>query len=517
MTDRTIDTLLLEERRYPAPEEFAEQANATAELYDVPFEEFWEREGRERVTWFEPFTSLLEWELPYAKWYGGGTLNVAYNCLDRHVEAGLGDRVAYYFEGEPVGERAAITYAQLLEEVVKAANGLKALGVGKGTPVGIYMGMGPGLPVAMLACARLGAPHTVVFGGFSAESLADRLNDMRCEVLLTQDEGWRRGQTVPLKAHADEALESCPGVRKVVVGQRTRAAVPMVAAGWLFVKSAAAALGVVLGTGAIAIASGVVDWSPPREPEAADAVVAPAAPKPPRAAPPNALAPAVEVAPEPEPEPEQVKAAPAASFALASPSASGASSLSVEAALLERARRELRAAPAVALSVATEHAQRFPRGQLSAERTLIQIEALHRLGRDGEARGLARGLLNGSNSGLYAERVLRAGGHGYIMKDQGGDKLLIAIRQVLGGKTYVSERVSTRIIDAFAGRSRKSESVTKATPALGANVKVAPSRPAKATACATPGRDSRMSVAFRMTASVRGSDEPGGSWNTAMK
>ena len=164
-------------------------------------------------------------------WYGGGKLNVAYNCLDRHVEAGLGDRVAYYYEGEPAGddaERAEITYQQLLDEVVRAANGLRALGVGKGTPVGIYMGMGPGLPVAMLACARLGAPHTVVFGGFSAESLADRLNDMRCEVLLTQDESFRRGTIVPLKRNADEALESCPGVRAVVVGQRTRGDVPMV-------------------------------------------------------------------------------------------------------------------------------------------------------------------------------------------------------------------------------------------------------------------------------------------------
>ena len=104
------------------------------------------------------------WELPYARWSGGGKINVTYNCLDRHVEAGLGNRVAFYYEGEPVGERTAITYAQLLEEVVRAANGLKQLGVGKGTPVGIYMGMGPGLPVAMLACARLGAPHTVVFG-----------------------------------------------------------------------------------------------------------------------------------------------------------------------------------------------------------------------------------------------------------------------------------------------------------------------------------------------------------------
>ena len=227
MTEKAIDTLLLEERRYPPPPEFAAQANATEAIYEVPFEAFWVGEGRERVTWFEPFTSLLEWELPYARWYGGGKLNVAYNCLDRHVESGLGDRVAYYFEAEPVGERAEITYSMLLEEVVKAANGLKALGVGKGTPVGIYMGMGPGLPVAMLACARLGAPHTVVFGGFSAEALADRLNDMRCEVLLTQDEGWRRGQTVALKANADEALGSCPLVKKVVVGQRTRAGVPM--------------------------------------------------------------------------------------------------------------------------------------------------------------------------------------------------------------------------------------------------------------------------------------------------
>jgi acetyl-CoA synthetase len=227
VTDKAIDTLLLEERRYPPPADFAAQSNARPEIYDVPFEEFWERAGRERITWFEPFTSLLEWEPPYAKWYLGGKLNVAYNCLDRHVEAGMGDKVAYYWEGEPVGERATITYAQLLEEVVRVANGLRARGVGKGTPVGIYMGMGPGLPIAMLACARLGAPHTVVFGGFSAESLADRLNDMRCEVLLTQDEGWRRGQTVPLKGNSDEAVESCPTVKTVVVGQRTRADVPM--------------------------------------------------------------------------------------------------------------------------------------------------------------------------------------------------------------------------------------------------------------------------------------------------
>ena len=228
MTDKAIETLLAEERRFPPPDDFTAQANAQADIYDIPFEEFWEREGRERVTWFEPFTTVLEWELPYARWYVGGKVNVTYNCLDRHVEAGRGDKVAYYFEGEPVGDSAAITYAQLLDEVVRVANGLKGLGVRKGTPVGIYMGMGPDLPVAMLACARLGAPHNVVFGGFSAESLADRLNDMQCEVLITQDEGWRRGQRVPLKAHADEALESCPSVRTVVVGERTHADVPMV-------------------------------------------------------------------------------------------------------------------------------------------------------------------------------------------------------------------------------------------------------------------------------------------------
>ncbi|HSI98443.1 MAG TPA: AMP-binding protein, partial [Gaiellaceae bacterium] len=227
MGEKAIRTLFLEDRRYPPLPDFAEHANAKPDIYEVPFDEFWEREGRERVTWFEPFSSLLEWELPYARWYVEGKLNVAYNCLDRHVDAGRGDRVAFFYEAEPVGERAAITYAQLLEEVVKAANGLKALGVGKGTPVGIYMGMGPGLPVAMLACARIGAPFTVVFGGFSADSLADRLNDMRCEVLLTQDEGYRRGQIVALKQHADEALVSSPTVRRVVVGQRTRGDVPM--------------------------------------------------------------------------------------------------------------------------------------------------------------------------------------------------------------------------------------------------------------------------------------------------
>ena len=154
--------------------------------------------------------SCYEWEPPYAKWYLGGKLNVAWNCLDKHVEAGRGDKVAYYWEGEPEGDRRELTYADLLREVTKLANALKSLGVGKGTPVGIYLGMVPEAPIAMLACARLGAPHTVVFGGFSADSLSGRLQDMECEVLITQDEAWRRGSTVPLKRTADEAVAESP-------------------------------------------------------------------------------------------------------------------------------------------------------------------------------------------------------------------------------------------------------------------------------------------------------------------
>jgi len=218
---QTIDTMLLEERRYPPPEEFASQANAQEDIYERDWQEFWEAEGRERVTWFEPFTKLLEWEPPYAKWFIGGKLNVCFNCVDRHVEAGNGGKVAYYWEGEPEGERREITFADLQSEVVQFANALKKLGVKKGTPVGIYMGMVPELPVAMLACTRLGAPHTVVFGGFSADSLSGRMNDMGCEIVITQDEGWRGGAPVPLKKNTDEALEQSPTVKHCVVFRRT--------------------------------------------------------------------------------------------------------------------------------------------------------------------------------------------------------------------------------------------------------------------------------------------------------
>jgi acetyl-CoA synthetase len=226
-TSAAIDALLLEERTYASPPEFAAQANAHPEIYERDFEELWESEARERVTWFEPFTKLYEWEPPYAKWFLGGKLNVCFNCVDRHVEAGNGSKVAYYWEGEPEDERRTITFADLQRDVVRFANALKELGVGKGTPVGIYMGMIPELPLAMLACARLGAPHTVVFGGFSADALSDRLNDMECEVLITQDAGWRKGGEVPLKRNADEALERSPGVGTAVVWRRLGSDVEM--------------------------------------------------------------------------------------------------------------------------------------------------------------------------------------------------------------------------------------------------------------------------------------------------
>jgi acetyl-CoA synthetase len=217
----------LEERRYPPPEEFAAQANAKADIYDRDPEEFWETEARERVTWFEPFTQVCEWNLPYAKWFIGGKLNLTYNCVDRHVEAGNGAKVAYHWEGEPEGDRRELSFADLQRETTKLANALKSLGVKKGTPVGIYMGMVPEAPIAMLACARIGAPHTFVFGGFSADSLSGRLQDMGCEVVITQDEAWRRGTTVPLKKTTDDAVADSPTVTNVIVLRRTGNDVPM--------------------------------------------------------------------------------------------------------------------------------------------------------------------------------------------------------------------------------------------------------------------------------------------------
>ena len=165
-----IENLMAERRRFPPDPAFSAQANATGELYmqaeDDP-EGFWAKLARERIDWAEPFHTTLEWDLPFAKWFTGGKLNIAYNCVDRHVERGLGDKVAYHWIGEP-GDTRTITFADLQREVSKAANALLELGVTTGDRVAIYMPMIPELPIAMLACARIGAPHTVVFGGFSA-------------------------------------------------------------------------------------------------------------------------------------------------------------------------------------------------------------------------------------------------------------------------------------------------------------------------------------------------------------
>jgi acetyl-CoA synthetase len=225
--EHAIETMQVEERRYPPSPEFRKQANAQPDIYNRSMEDFWTKEANERISWFEPWKQLLEWKPPYAKWFIGGKLNVCYNCVDRHVEKGHGGKVAYFWEGEPENDRRQITFADLQKEVVRFANGLKKLGVKKGTHVAIYMGMIPELPVAMLACTRIGAPFTVVFGGFSGESLSGRINDMTCELLITQDEGWRRGNRVPLKANADAAMEDSPSVKRCVVVERTGGDVEM--------------------------------------------------------------------------------------------------------------------------------------------------------------------------------------------------------------------------------------------------------------------------------------------------
>jgi len=227
----TIEAYQLEERRFPPPEEFKKDALVVdASLYDEAerdYQGFWALQAASLLDWSEEWHTICEWEPPFAKWFVGGRLNVAHNCLDRHVEAGHGDRVAYHWEGEP-GDTRTITYAELRDEVARFANVLTGLGVAKGDKVAIYLPMIPELPVAMLACARLGAPHSVVFGGFSADSLRDRINDAEAKVLVTADGGWRRGKTVPLKASADEAVADTPSIDHVVVVRRTEEAVDMV-------------------------------------------------------------------------------------------------------------------------------------------------------------------------------------------------------------------------------------------------------------------------------------------------
>src|SRR5690606_34878441 len=181
---------------------------------------FWER-AADRLTWAKRWDTTLEWNPPFAKLFVGGKLNVAYNCIDRHVEAGHGDKVAYYWEGEPEGDSRTITYADLQREVCKAANALTELGVGKGDRVAIYLPMIPELPIAMLACARIGAIHSVVFGGFSATALKSRIDDADAKLVITADGGFRRGAPNALKPTVDEAVSQCPGVERVLVVRRT--------------------------------------------------------------------------------------------------------------------------------------------------------------------------------------------------------------------------------------------------------------------------------------------------------
>ena len=228
----TIEDYLVEDRTFPPPEGFREGSLAASSfLYDDANEDwqgFWARQATALLDWDEEWHTILEWELPFAKWFVGGKLNVCHNAVDRHVLAGRGNKVAYHWEGEP-GDTRTITYDDLHADVQRFANVLKGLGVVKGDRICIYMPMIPELPIAMLACARIGAAHSVVFGGFSPDSLIDRINDAECKVVITADGGYRRGAPSMLKPNVDAALSSTPSVEHVVVVNRVGEAVDMVA------------------------------------------------------------------------------------------------------------------------------------------------------------------------------------------------------------------------------------------------------------------------------------------------
>ncbi len=226
-----IDALLVENRKFPPSAEFSAGAHIhsaamfEAGAHDQPA--FWAEQSRELLGWATPFTKTFDWKLPYATWFEDGTLNVSYNCLDRHVEAGNGDRIAFHWEGEP-GDTQTITYANLLDRVSRLANAMTTLGVVAGDIVNIYLPMIPEAVVSMLACARIGAAHSVVFGGFSAQSLSDRINDAQAKMLITADGGYRRGEVFPLKSQADEALLTTTTIEHVIVVQRGHNPVEMV-------------------------------------------------------------------------------------------------------------------------------------------------------------------------------------------------------------------------------------------------------------------------------------------------
>ncbi len=229
---QAIENLLHEDRKFPPSPEFTARANAQPGIHEAAAADpigFWEREARQRISWFrEPTVVLDDSNPPFFKWFVDGELNVTYNCIDRHLAAGHGDKVAYYWEGEP-GDDRVITYQELGDEVNRFANGLKSLGVGKGDRVAIYMGMVPELAIAMLACARIGAPHSVIFGGFSSDAIVDRVEDATSKVLITCDGSWRRGKVVDLKGAADTAIERTDLIEHCIVLERTKHGVPMVA------------------------------------------------------------------------------------------------------------------------------------------------------------------------------------------------------------------------------------------------------------------------------------------------
>jgi acetyl-CoA synthetase len=230
---QSIDSILKENRVFQPPPEFSQQAHINSlEQYEQLYreaeedpEKFWGRIASE-LHWFRKWDRVLDWQTPWAKWFVGGHINLSYNCLDRHVATWRRNKAAIIWEAEP-GEVRTLTYQQLLIEVSKFANVLKSLGISKGDTVAIYMGMTPELPIAMLACARIGAAHSVVFGGFSSNALVDRINDAQCKAVITQDGSYRRGSEIPLKATIDEAMPSCPSVKAVVVYKRTGSEVKM--------------------------------------------------------------------------------------------------------------------------------------------------------------------------------------------------------------------------------------------------------------------------------------------------
>jgi acetyl-CoA synthetase len=224
----SLSNLLSETRTFPPSKEFSDSANAKASIYDEAERDrlaFWERQA-ERLHWFKKWDQVLDWQPPFAKWFVAGKLNASYNALDRHVLEGRGDRVAFYFEGEP-GDTRTITYSQMLQEVKKAANALTSLGIKDGDRIAIYMPMIPEAVVAMLACARIGATHSVVFGGFSADSLLARIQDAEAKLVITADGGFRKGSAFALKPIVDDALKGSNTVEKVLVVKRTGQEVKM--------------------------------------------------------------------------------------------------------------------------------------------------------------------------------------------------------------------------------------------------------------------------------------------------